>query len=258
MTTADLTTLSSDDPLPLYRQLARHLRRMIANGALQVEDALPGERDLARRFDVSRVTVRKALQSLADEGLLQPRARAGTYVSRAIHVEQPLSTLTGFSEDMVRRGLEPSSRWLARGTGPAAPDEAMALGLAPGAKVSRLKRLRLADNVPLAVETSVIPHAYLPNPEQVTGSLYETLRRQGYAPHRAVQRLTAVVLSEGVARLLDTPAGAAALAIERRSFLASGAPLELVRSHYRGDAYDFVVELSLPPHTDATDPQDLS
>ncbi len=76
---------------PLYLQLARHVRKLIADGQLQVEQALPAERELADRFGVSRVTVRKALQELVDEGLLQQRARAGTYVSRGVHVVQALS-----------------------------------------------------------------------------------------------------------------------------------------------------------------------
>lgn len=241
----DGAALSADSPLPLYMQLARHLKRLISDGTLAVEDALPAERDLAEGFAVSRVTVRKAVQALVDEGLLHQRPRAGTFVAKAPHVEQPLSALTGFSEDMRSRGLEPSSRWLSRTVAPASPEEAMVLGLALGEKVSRLWRLRLADEAPMAIELSVVPARILPDPMQVTGSLYDVLRGLGYPPHRALQRLSAGLLNPDQAGILHVPEGTPALFIERRSFLENGRPLEFVRSQYRGDAYDFIVELNL-------------
>ncbi|MFV3075763.1 GntR family transcriptional regulator [Niveispirillum fermenti] len=241
----DPAALSPDNPSPLYMQLARHLRRLIAGGTLAADDALPAERDLAEGFAVSRVTVRKAVQALVDEGLLHQRPRAGTFVAKAPHVEQPLSALTGFSEDMRSRGLEPSSRWLSRSIAPASPEEAMVLGLALGERVSRLWRLRLADDVPMAIELSVVPARVLPDPMQVTGSLYDVLRGLGHPPHRALQRLSAGLLSADQAGILQVPEGTPALFIERRSFLENGRPLEFVRSQYRGDAYDFIVELNL-------------
>src|ERR1700754_1769973 len=91
---------SSQRPLPLYLQLARYLRGLIVGGKLGHRDALPSERELADRFSVSRVTVRKALRERSDGGLLEKLHGAGTFVNRAPHVEQPLRTLTSFSEDM--------------------------------------------------------------------------------------------------------------------------------------------------------------
>jgi GntR family transcriptional regulator len=97
----------------------------------------------------------------------------------------------------------------------------------------------------MALELAVIPTRFLPDPSEVQGSLYDTLRRRGYTPHRALQRLTAVKLTAEFAEQLGVPEGAAALYIERRTLLEDGTPLEFVRSHYRGDAYDFIVELNL-------------
>lgn len=235
--------LSPTDPLPLYLQLARRLRGMIADG--QGDGALPSERELAERFGVSRVTVRKALRELIAEGLLHQRQGAGTFVNRSPHVEQRLSALTSFSEDMQSRGMEAGSRWLSRTVAVATPEEAMALGLPPGAKVARLHRLRLAGGVPMALELATLPLRFLPNPQEVTGSLYAVLRQNGFPPHRALQRLTALCLTPDQAALLDVPEGTAALYIERRTMLEDGTPLELVRSQYRGGVYDFVVELNL-------------
>ncbi len=240
--------VSAEDELPLYLQVARHLRGLIARGVLRPEAPLPAERELAEKLNVSRVTLRKALQELAGDGLIDQRPRAGTYIRR-IHVEQALSVLTGFTEDMQSRGLDPASRWLSRTTGPATPEETMALGLAAGDTVSRLWRVRLAEGSPIALELAAVPCRFLPDPLSVTGSLYDALRRLGHPPHRALQRLSAIVLNAQQAEMLNAPAGAPALYIERRTFLANGCPLEFVRSQYRGDAYDVVVELNLstPP-----------
>ena len=115
----------------------------------------------------------------------------------------------------------------------------------------RLHRLRLADGTPLAIELSALPTSFLPDPDLVQGTLYETLRARGYPPFRALQRLSAIRLPTDQATLLGVPDGAPALYIERRTFLENGTPLEFVRSHYRGDAYDFVAELSLgSPNTE--------
>lgn len=127
----------------------------------------------------------------------------------------------------------------------ATPEEATTLDLAPGDTVARLHRLRTADETPMAIELSVVPSRFLPDPSIVENSLYETLRRNGYAPHRALQRITAVKLTDVQANLLRVPPGSAALYIERRTMLQDGTPLEFARSQYRGDAYDFVVELNL-------------
>ena len=241
----DKDALSNHLPLPLYLQLARYVRGLIIGGKLGHRDALPSERELAERFDVSRVTVRKALRELSQEGLLEQIQGAGTFVNRAPHVEQRLSTLTSFSEDMASRGLAAGSVWLHRMVSVATPEEALALGLSPGATVSRMQRLRTANGAPMALELAAIPTVFLPEPQVVTGSLYDALRARGYSPFRALQRLTAVRLTADQSAQLGVAEGAAALYVERRTMLEDGTPLEFVRSQYRGDAYDFIVELSL-------------
>ena len=106
------------------------IRKAVEKGIIKGEEALPPERDLATTLGVSRVTVRKAVGSLVEEGLLVQRQGAGTFVAQ--RVEQPLSRLTGFTEDMKDRGLAPSVKWLDRAVGFATPDEAIALNLSPG------------------------------------------------------------------------------------------------------------------------------
>jgi GntR family transcriptional regulator len=97
----------------------------------------------------------------------------------------------------------------------------------------------------MAIEHAVVPARYLPDPTVVEGSLYSVLIARGYAPRRALQRLHAVLLSPEQAKLLDVLPASPALYIERRSFLDSGEPVEFTSSYYRGDAYDFVAELSI-------------
>jgi GntR family transcriptional regulator len=134
---------------------------------------------------------------------------------------------------------------LSRSTGPASTDELMALGLSPGDLVSRVNRLRLANGIPMAIENAVIPSRVLPDPSLVEQSLYAVLHEKGFMPTRALQRLHAVLLSQEQASLLGVPPQSPALYIERRSFTATGEVVEFTSSYYRGDAYDFVAELTI-------------
>lgn len=231
---------------PLYLRLRRWIEAAIAGGALGSGDALPSERDLAKRLDLSRVTVRKAVQELVRDCVLVQRHGSGTFVATTPpRVEQSLSRLTSFAEDMARRGMPVTSFWLERGLAAASPEEMAALGLAAPSQVARIARLRLSGELPLAIERASLSSAILPDPQAVGTSLYAHLEARGHRPVRAVQRIRAVGIDSADAQLLELPAGAAVLQIERTSFAASGAALEFTRSIYRGDTYDFVAELSL-------------
>ncbi|WP_120495967.1 GntR family transcriptional regulator [Kiloniella sp. EL199] len=235
--------LDGSNPTPLYKQLQTLIRQAIESGAFKVEDALPSERDIATELEVSRVTVRKAVQGLVRDGLLVQRHGAGTFV--ASRMEQPLSKLTSFTEDITARGMQPSVVWVERATGLATPEEAMALNLSPGVGVSRLHRIRCADGKALAIELATVPQEFLPDPLVVEDSLYSVLDKSGLRPLRALQRLRAELLQPTQADLLGVPVGGPTLYIERRSFLPDMRPIEFTRSHYRGDSYDFIAELYL-------------
>jgi GntR family transcriptional regulator len=231
---------------PLYLQLKRWIENAVARGAIKPGDALPSERDLALKVDVSRVTVRKAVQHLVRDGILVQRHGSGTFVAPQTHrVEQSLSQLTSFAEDMARRGMAVRSVWLDRGIYQPSPEETVILGLSSSERVARVARLRISGDMPLAIERASLSSAILPDPEQVGTSLYAHLDKSGNRPVRAIQRIRAANLGEEDAKLLEVPAGAAGLNIERISYLSSGRVIEFTRSIYRGDTYDFVAELRI-------------
>lgn len=231
---------------PLYLQLRRSIEDAVNRGLIRPGDALPSERDIAAKAEISRVTVRKAVRDLVKSGILVQRHGSGTFVApRVERVEQSLSRLTSFTEDMARRGMSSRSEWLDRGLYAPSPDEMMVLGLAADELVARVERLRIADDTPLAIERASLSASLLPDPAGIGSSLYAALEATGCRPVRAVQRISAANLGEDDARLLEVAPGAAGLRIERISYLASGRVIEFTRSIYRGDAYDFVAELRL-------------
>lgn len=243
-----------DDPGsgPLYLQLQRRIAEAIATGRLIPGDSLPAERDMATMTGLSRVTVRNAIQALVASGQLVQRRGSGTFVAQKVErLEQALSLLTSFTEDMARRGKSVDSQWISRQIDAPAPEEVMALGLSGDERVARLERVRRSDGVPLAIERASIPASVLPDPGAVEGSLYLALEAMGKRPVRAVQRISAANLGPRDAALLEVPAGVAGLRIERIGYLASGRVVEFTRSLYRGDAYDFAVELKLAPEGQA-------
>ncbi|MEM1078876.1 MAG: GntR family transcriptional regulator [Pseudomonadota bacterium] len=231
---------------PRYVQLRQRLESGIESGVLPPNSSLPPEREIAEITELSRVTVRKAIQELVREGLIEQRQGSGSFIREPINrMEQSLSHLTSFTEDMARRGMDTTSRWLERGVFLPTPAETKALDLPEGAEVSRIYRLREAGERPMALERASLPIDILPNPLEVTTSLYAVLSQRGLRPVRAVQKISAINLEAREADLLGVAEGAAGLSIERTSYLSSGRVAELTRSLYRGDAYDFVAELRL-------------
>lgn len=226
---------------PLYMQLAQKLAQAIRDGVYNADEALPSERVLSESLGLSRVTARKAIDRLVEQGMIVRRRGSGNYI--APKLEQPLSRLTSFSEELDQRGFKPSSRWLARGFSIAAPDEQLSLGLTTGERVARLERLRLADKVVMAYEVSVLPESVLANPDLVDASLYAYLARTGRAPVRALQHIRAINADANLAESLGVPVGQAVLFITRVGYLESGQAVELTHSYCRSDYYDFVAEM---------------
>ena len=230
-----------DDSSPMYLQLARKLAQSIRDGNYKPDEALPSERVLAETLNVSRVTARSAIDQLVEQGLIIRKRGSGNYIAPLL--EQPLSRLTSFSEELERRGYTPSSRWLNRTVSVAMTDEQLTLGLSPGARVARLERLRLADDVVMAYEISILPQSVITDPMAVEGSLYEHLTNIRQAPVRALQHIRALNAQPRLAEQLGIPDRQAVLFITRIGYLESGQAVELTHSYCRSDYYDFVAEM---------------
>ncbi len=242
MLTQTLGKLDEGSSLPLYQQLQRALRQAIETRQIGPEDALPPERAIADEFQISRITVRKAIDGLVSEGLLVRRQGAGTFVCS--RVEKNFSKLTSFSEDMRARGRAPRSVWLRKSEGSVTPEEALTLRSSPGTPVYRFHRIRYADEAPMSIEYATVLASCLPSLDAVESSLYEALERAGNRPMRALQRLRSVLFTAEQAKLLQIREHDAGLLVERVGFLKDGRAMEFTQSYFRGDIYDFVAELS--------------
>ena len=229
------------DTSPLYVQLTRKLAQAIRDGQYEVDEALPSERLLSESLGVSRVTARKAIDQLVEQGLIIRRQGSGNYI--APRFEQPLTRLSSFSEELSRRGYKPSSRWLKRAITPATTEEQLSLGISANATVARLERLRLADDVVMAYEVSVLPSNVLPKPTVVEGSLYQHLESIRLVPVRALQHIRALNANGKLAERLGIPDGQAVLFISRLGYLESGIAVEWTLSYCRSDYYDFIAEM---------------
>jgi GntR family transcriptional regulator len=229
-------------PDPLYQQLKASLVAEIASGRYRSNQRLPSERELSTRFRVSRMTVRQAMLELARDGTVYTRVGKGTFVA-APKIDQQLRALTGFTQEVRSRGGQPASRVLEARVIPAAGDIAIALRLAPEARVILLARLRLADGVPLALETAHLPFALFPQllrHDFARESLYDVLENEyKLALTQAEQTLEAALGGPREIELLELTPPAAVLRMQRLTLTTDGVPVEYVLSVYRGDRYKF-------------------
>ncbi len=237
-----MVTLRRHHPIPLYQQLEATLRAQIESGKFHTHERLPSERELSKHFGVSRMTVRQALDSLSRQGLIYGKVGKGTFISEP-KIDQQLVALTGFSEDMQRRGQVASSRVLKAACIVATKDIATALQIEPKTRVVNLIRVRLANGNPLAIENCFLPVHLCPDilaHDFSRESLYDVLRHQyGWHLVRAQQTVEARLATDEELTLLKLKHPAPILAIERITMVEQGFPIEYVRSAYRGDRYKF-------------------
>jgi GntR family transcriptional regulator len=213
--------------------------------SLKVGDAIPAERQLASDLGVSRLTLRAALDELVRDGHLDRRHGSGTYVTEP-KIAQPL-TLTSFSDDMRRRGMTPGSRTLELTTTTAGARLGHRLGVSPEARLVRVKRLRLADGIPMAMEVLHVPEQLVPGltrQDFEDHSFYELLQeRYGITIASGTQSIEPTVTSEEESEVLNVPLHTPAFLFERTTVSESGRTVEFVRSIYRGDRYRLVADL---------------
>jgi GntR family transcriptional regulator len=238
--------LDRGGPTPIFEQVKAILQAAIAGGELGPHQRIPSERELSAALGASRMTIRQALVEMMAEGTLYTRTGKGTYVAEP-KIDQPLQRLTSFTEDIRARGFRPASRVLTQELLPAPLELAEALGVRAGAELVRIRRLRLANGQPLAIETSHLPHELCPGILDVdlsTASLYEILNsRYGINLRSAKQTIEASEALDEERQLLELPSHVPVLRLHRLTFGDNGRTVEFVRAVYRGDRYQLHVEL---------------
>lgn len=228
-------------------QVRQHLMAFIDNG-LAPHDKLPTERELAEELEISRLTVRRALDQLEHEGVVYRVQGAGTFVSQK-NITKSFE-LTSFSEDMRARGLTPDSRLVRAETVPAGARIGYPLGLSPAENVTHLERVRLADAAPMCLENCYLPQDLVPGLTERIGhrSLYEVLTKEyGLHIERADQTIHATVLEPQPAEFLDVPAFSPAFLVVRTIYDNRGRAIEHAESLYRGDRYSYELSVQRRP-----------
>jgi DNA-binding GntR family transcriptional regulator len=250
VTTLSVKPIDPDATDPLYLQVTRSISDDIAAGRLLPGRRLPSERQLCELFEISRVTVRKALAALVEEGLVESSAGRGWFVASG-PVSEPPNMLTSFSAMGRARGLEPSAKVLHAHRRAAGIEEVELLDVAPGAELFDLRRLRYLDALPVAIDRCAIPVSRAPELDAVdfaSASLYEELeRRYGLLPSHADFSVEAAAASTETAELLELEPGAAVLVTRHRSYDQYGRALDTGELIYRADRYRFRARLSARP-----------
>jgi GntR family transcriptional regulator len=220
-----------------YQSIERWLRRRVRE--LSPGDPIPSENQLAERFGVSRMTARHAVQNLAHDGLVRRQRGQRTFVALPpIHRHE--ASLMSFTEDMRRRGMRASSVLLEAGLKAPTVADAEALRLAEGARVVVIRRLRLADGTPMAIEHAVLPRtcgAVLAC--DLEASLHEALIALGRVPTLARSQITAQVADKSDAELLKIPKGSPLIVEQRVIYDSAGVPFEHTETRYIGERYVF-------------------
>lgn len=243
------TLVDPDGGVALYRQIKDDLARRIEQGELRPGQSLPSEAELSDRYGVSRPTLRQATQGLIRDGLLVVRRGVGTFVAQP-RVRQQLGSVLGFTDKMASQGRKPSTRVLERslhGANSLEADVASELQLKPDSSVLRVVRLRLADDIPVMLETMHIStnrFAGIEDLDLEASSLYQALReRYGVQIVRLRETLEPVLLNRADAKLLGTKAGSPSIQATITSFDIKGQPIEHTISRVRGDSSQYYIEV---------------
>ena len=238
--------LEKNGPLPLYLQIQRLLMARIGSGELSEGDPLASEEELARVYRVSRMTARQALHGLKSSGYAASQKGRGTFVTRP-KLEKNIMHLRGFTEDMKQRGMVPSSQVLEQAVVKATEDLAEKLKVVSGESVMKLRRLRLADGIPMALEESFIPLSKFPGLQEIDfarQSLYHVLRESfGVRVGWADEVIEALPATREESELLTIPKRASVLSISRVILTTQGSPIEVACSRYRGDRYRALIHV---------------
>lgn len=237
---ASVSAITSDNPDPLWLQTVNHIKHEVLSGDLAPGTRLASERELTEHWGISRVTLRKALQHLVTEGVLSSSHGRGWYVASGEPAREFPNTLESFTETAARMGLRASASVLSETRGSASVDEAEVLSIAPGAPILRLERLRKLDDVAIALDSSTVPLAALPDLDGVDfahASIFDLLTASGYAPERADSTVEAAPAGVGEAELLGVEVGTPLLVMRQVTHRGDGKPVAISAIKYVGERY---------------------
>ncbi|MFZ7088355.1 GntR family transcriptional regulator [Curtobacterium sp. RRHDQ10] len=235
--------LDRSGPMPLYFQVASRLEEAIRSGTIPPGSRLENEVALGERLGLSRPTIRRAIQDLVDKGLLVRRRGIGTQV-----VHGPVTRkveLTSLHDDLAAGAQVPATTLLSREDVPADDRVATALGIPVGTTVAHIRRVRFAEDVPMAVLENYLPPEFLgiTDDDLTTSGLYQLLRGRGVTMRVAKQRIGARSATSEESRLLEIDDHGPVLTMSRTAYDASGRAVEVGYHCYRPDRYSFEVTL---------------
>lgn len=229
---------------PIYIQIHNDIKQAIEAGKWAVGDRIPSERELSRNFDVSRMTLRQAIQTLVDEGILERQVGSGTYVANQ-KVQEKMSGVTSFTDLMLTQGKQPTSKTISYHVMNPSLSEAEKLKLNEDDQVLRMERIRYGDDVPICFEVATVPEKLVDglSKKEVTSSLYRALEdKKQLSPGKAQQTVSAMSASERIAEYLSIKRGDAILRLRQVTYLQDGTPFEYVRTQYVGERFEFYLE----------------
>ena len=240
--------MPADRSTTLHRRVYDELVSRLTDGRLPPGGRLPPERRLCDELGVSRATLRKALAALAADGAIQSVQGRGTYASPP-RLAEPPGVLLSFSRLAATRGLTATALVITEEVRPATISEGELFRIAPGSPLFELERLRMLDDLPVAIGRSLVPVAYAPTvigEDWQSASLYDVLTAAGSAPTRASYSIEAQAADPYMSGLLAVPAGAPVLVTDATGFAVDGRCVEHSRMVYRGDRYCFRSMLMAP------------
>lgn len=234
----------------LYARIEETIAAEIAQGEYRPGDQLPTEDALLHRFQVSRITVRRAIQNLVNRGLLEIRRGLGTFVLSP-RIEAELTKLTGFVEDMNAAGRRATARVISKGAVAASARVAERLQLARGTKVMQIKRVRLANGTPICFDETYLPLSLgkrIVHKDLRLNPIFTLLEEEYGVPLvEADYQLESVSATEGIADVLQVKVGSPIFQIERTSMTTGNQPVDYEVLSYRGDLIRFTTKLLRHP-----------
>lgn len=234
------TTLAEESRTPLYKRFATAIKDAVHDGTLQHEEILPSEREFSHSLNISRITVRKAMDALEKEGVVFRSRGYGTQICSQF--EYSLKEPKGLSQQAVLRGKKPDTVWINKSKIACSAEIGEKLGVSKGSDVYLLKRIRYVDQQAVSVEESWVPAHFIADADEIGISLYDYFNKQHILPVKSQSRVSARMPDEALQQQIALPDNVPVLVIKQLALDAQGNPLEYSISYCRSDMYVFIAE----------------